>query len=209
MDGFPPGHRLYPVARLNKILCFWFQGHRRKVRPLVDEFLSLGVSPETGAVLRLLRDSLGRRKGPAVVLGEEGMALLLEIVLRALDLEKKELVLALLACLSGECRRKYARAIGELFHRYGYPEEAEQYLRLDLEAHGPNAATLYLLGELKERQGAHLEAQDYFRAALAMEPEEPRHYVKLIGVYEAMRREIWRKAAEKYPAAFREADAPP
>lgn len=199
LDGFCPGHRLYPLARLNKILCFWFQGNRRKTRPLVEEFLALGLSPQTGAVVRLLRDSLGRRKGPPISLEEEGISLLLEIAMRALDLGKKDRVEALLECLSEECRQKYARSFGQLFFRYGYLDDAEHYLKLDLEASGECAEALYILGEIKEARGEHLEAQDCFRRALALEPAEPKHYIKLIRSYEGMRREILREAKEKYP----------
>ncbi|MBE3587314.1 MAG: glycosyltransferase [Thermoanaerobacteraceae bacterium] len=201
IDGFKPGHRLYPLARLNKILCFWFQGNRRRVRSLVDELFSLGLTTDTGAVLSLLRDTPGRRRKPPVDLGEEGMSLLLDILMRALDLGEKERAVSLLDGLSRECLHRNARAIGELFSRYGHPAEAAQYFQMHLAEKGECAATLYALGEIREGQGDFLEAAGLYRRALALEPAEPRHYARLVGLYEKMRREILQEAPDRYPDA--------
>lgn len=199
LDSFGPDHQLHPVAKLNKILCFWWQGNRRKVRALVEELIALGLSPETGAVVNLLKDSLGRRKGPPVTLGQEGMALLLDIVMRTLDLKEKDRARSLLTCLGRECLCKNTRAIGRLFYRYGYLDEAEHYLLLDLENNPECAETCFTLAEIKQRQGAFLEAGDFYRRALALDPEEPRYYIKLISLYEDMRRAILREAMHRYP----------
>ncbi|RKO65545.1 TPR domain-containing glycosyltransferase [Desulfofundulus salinus] len=199
LEGFDPGHRLYPLAKLNKILCFWFQGKRRKVLPLVEELFALGLSQDTGAVVSLLRNYPGRRRGPGVTLGDEGMSLLLDILMRALDLGEKERAESLLDGLSRECLSKNARAVGQLFYRYGHLKTAEYYLGLYLEANPECPETLFTLAEIKERQNACIEAGELYRRALALDPAEPRYYVSLIRLYEKMRREILREAIDKYP----------
>jgi len=199
LDTFAPGHHLYPLAILNKMLCFWFQGSPRKVRALVRELLALGLSPDTGGVVTLLRDSLGKRPPQEITLGEEGMALLLDVVTRALDLNEKERAASLLSCLSKESVQRHARVLGGLFYRYGYLQEAEYYLREDLVHNAASAATCFLLAEIKHRQGEYLEAGDFYRRALALDPNEPRHYLGLITLYQDMRRTILRQAKERYP----------
>ena len=202
LDGFGPGHRLYALARLNKLLCFWFQGNRRKVRPLVRELLALGLSSQTSAVIRMLDGSLHRRKGPPVFLEEEGMSLLLEIIMRALDLGRHERVEALLECLAEECRGKCARPLGRLFLRYGCLNHAERYLALDLEVSGESAETFFLLGEVKEARGEYHEAQGFYRRASLLEPGEPKHYIKLMRCYENLRKGILQSIPEGYLAAL-------
>lgn len=206
LDSFGPDHRLYPLAKLNKIFCFWIQGNRRKVRPLVEELFALGLSAETGAVVGLLRDSLGRYRFAKVTLGDEGMSLLLDIVARTLHLREKQRAAALLAGLSEECLARNAQAVGRLFYRYGFLEEAEDYFFIDLKNNRESVETLSKLAEIKQKQGAYIRAADLYRQVIAIEPGEPRHYVKLIKLYEEMRREILKTASEQYPGVpvFRE-----
>jgi len=201
-DGIEREHPLYPLARLNKILCFWFQGNRRKVQEYVEDLFELGLSRDTGAVVGMLRDSLKKRHKPSgVVLGEEGMALLLDIVMRALDLKEKERALSLIRCLGEECLNKNALAIGELFYRYGYLDVAEQYLSMYLEKNPECAAACYTLAEVKRCMGLDIEAESLYRRALSRDPSQPRHYIGLIRLYENMRRKILRQAVEIYPDA--------
>ncbi|MEW6448002.1 MAG: glycosyltransferase [Bacillota bacterium] len=200
VERFKPDHHLYPLAKLNEMLCFWFQGKRRKVRVLAQELFALGLSADTGAVVGLVRDSAGKRpKVPGVTLGEEGMSLLLDIVMRALDLGEKGRAESLLSGLCKECLGKNARAVGELFYRYGYLEAAEHYLHLYLENNPGCAWTCFTIAEIKCREGAFLDADGFYRRALALDPGEPRHYIGLIRLYEKMRREILREAVNRYP----------
>lgn len=201
LDAFAPGHHLHPLAVLNKMLCFWFQGNRRKVRAIARELLALGLSPDTGGVVTLLRDSLGKYPAREVTLGQEGMALLLDIIARALDLRETERTASLLRCLSKDCLSRHARVLGELFYRYGCLEEAEHHLREDLAQDPASAASCFLLGEIEHRQGKYLEAGDFYRRALALDPNEPRHYLGLITLYQEMRRAILREARERYPGS--------
>lgn len=201
-DGIEREHPLYPLARLNKILCFWFQGNRRKVQEYVEDLLQLGLSRDTGAVVGMLRDSLKKRHKPSgVVLGEEGMALLLDILMRTLDLKEKERALSLIRCLDKECLNKNALAIGELFYRYGYLEVAEQYLGMYLEKNPECAAACFTLAEIKHCLGHDIEAESLYRRALALNPSLPRHYIGLMRLYKNMRRKILRQAVEVYTDA--------
>ncbi|MGQ9712861.1 MAG: tetratricopeptide repeat protein [Desulfotomaculales bacterium] len=201
LDAFAPGHHLHPLAVLNKKLCFWFQGNRRKVRAIARELLALGLSQDTGGVVTLLRDSLGKDPPREITLGQEGMALLLDIIARALDLRETERAASLLRCLSKDCLSRHARVLGELFYRYGCLEEAGHHLREDLAQDPASAATCFLLGEIEHRQGKYLEAGDFYRRALALDPNEPRHYLGLITLYQEMRRAILREARERYPGS--------
>lgn len=198
IEGFKKGHPLYPLAKLNQLLCFWLRGNRRKVRTLAEDLFALGLSRDTGSVVSLLRDSLNKRK-PARFLGDEGMALFRDIFTRALDLGEKEKALSLLEGLDRECLKGCAREIGGLFYRYGFPDLAEQYLAIHLEADPECDETLFTLAEIKERQGLHLEAGDLYRRALDLNPAEPRYYTGLIRHYESLRRQILREAAARYP----------
>lgn len=201
LDGFAPGHHLYPLSRLNKILCFWLQGNRRRTRINTDELLSLGLSKDTGAVVALLGNSFGRRKKsvPGVALGDEGMALLLDIVQRALDLGEKERAEMLLAGVSRECLNRHAADIGRLFFHYGFLDEAEKYLDIHLKNNPESAGTFFTLAEIKERRNALDEAAALYRQVLALTPEEPRAYVRLTGIYSKMRTELLREAVQRYP----------
>ncbi|MGB9791641.1 MAG: glycosyltransferase [Thermacetogeniaceae bacterium] len=187
-DSIERGHPLFPVARLNKALCFWFQGNRRRVQVYVDELLQLGLSRDTCAVLGILKESLRKRGKPqTVVLGEEGMALFLEILGRTLDLKEKERALSLLRCLAPECLAANTFAVGELFLRYGYTEVAREYISIYLNGHPDCAAAWFALAEIEHRLGNDLEAEGLYRRALALDPSQPRYYLGLMKLYQEMR----------------------
>ncbi|MEW6726096.1 MAG: glycosyltransferase [Bacillota bacterium] len=199
LNNFDPQHHLYPLATLNRLLCFWLRGNRRKSRQIADELFAMGLSAETGAVVELLRDSSGRRRTRPVSLGTEGMNLLLDIVARALDLGEVGLATSLLERLDKGSLNQNAGVIGELFYRYDYLEEAERYLSLRLDTESENVCILSTLAEIKQRQNLYTDAADLYHKTLALEPGEPRHYVKLIRLYEEMRRRTLEEARTRYP----------
>ncbi len=187
-DGIEQSNPLFPVARLNKILCFWFQGNRRKVQAYIDELLRLGLSRDTCAVLEILRESLKKRGKPqSFALGEEGMALFLEILERALDLKKFERALSLVRCLAQECLAANAFAVGELFLRYGYAEVAKEYIAIYLERNPGCAAACFVLAEIERKLGNDLEAEALYRRALELDPSQPRYYLGLMRLYQDLR----------------------
>lgn len=164
--------------------------------------LQLGLSRDTCAVLGMLKDSLKKRgKLRTVALGEEGMALFLDILMRTLDLKEKELALSLIRCLDRECLAANAFAVGELFFRYGYPETAKEYLTLYLEKNPDCTAACFALAEIEQTLGDDLEAERLYRRALALDPSQPRHYLGLIGLYQNMRRKTLQEAVQTYPDA--------
>jgi len=199
LDAFAPGHDLYPLAVLNKLLCFWFQGHRRKVRPLAEQLFSLGLSLDTGAVVALLRDAGQPSRRGSVSVGEEGMHLVLDIVQRGLDLGEKERVAALLEGLTRECRRENGRTIGELFLRYGFGEAAEPYLTSYLANHPEDARTCALLARIEEERGHFTAAAAWYQKAVDADPAEPGWRLRLIGLYDRLRLDILREACARYP----------
>jgi two-component SAPR family response regulator len=58
---------------------------------------------------------------------------------------------------------------------------------------------LSTLAEIKQRQNLYTDAADLYHKTLALEPGEPRHYVKLIRLYEEMRRRTLEEARTRYP----------
>ncbi|MFZ5647338.1 MAG: tetratricopeptide repeat-containing glycosyltransferase family 2 protein [Bacillota bacterium] len=199
LNGFAPDHHLYPLATLNKVFCFWIRGNRRKVRELTDDLFALGLSEETGFVVSLLRTPPARLRGPGYNLNDEGMSLLLDLVMRSLDMGEPEGAISLLNGLTRECLSKNARAVGSLFLQYGYPELAGGFFQMHLEINPECAGTHFMLAETKEGQGQYPEAISLYRRALELDSREPRHYIRLIRLYEKMRRELLEEALARYP----------
>ncbi|MFZ5652167.1 MAG: tetratricopeptide repeat protein, partial [Bacillota bacterium] len=199
LGGFTPGHQLYPLATLNKAFCFWIRGNRRKVRELADDLFALGLSAETGAVVSLLKNSGIKRKGPGYSLGEEGMSLLLDLVMRTLDLGEVEKAVELLNGLTRASLIENGKTFGNLFFQYGCPELAEGYLRMHLESSPGCAGTHFTLGQIKEELGQYPEAISLYRQALELDSREPRHYIRLTRLYEKMRRELLEEALARHP----------
>ncbi len=54
LKSFTPDDPLYLLATLNQLLCFWFQGNRRKTRALAKKLFTLNLASDTAAVLKLL-----------------------------------------------------------------------------------------------------------------------------------------------------------
>lgn len=199
LNGFAPGHHLYPLATLNKVFCFWLRNNRRKLRELTEDLFALGLSAETKAVVSLFRNSGMKRRGPEYNLGDEGMSLLMDLVMRALDMGEIERAVSLLNGLTRACQRQNARTFGKLFFQYGYPELAEGYFLMYLDSDPGCAETQFTLAGIKEDQGHYPEAISLYRRALELDSREPRHYIRLIRLYEKMRRELLEEAIARYP----------
>jgi len=200
LEDIPADDAQFALAKLNKLLCFWFEKNRAKVRSIAEEFFALGLSFDTGAVIGLLRDSLKKKNSaPPVVLQEEGMALIRDIVLRALDLGEYALAQSLLSQIETGTLRKYALDWGELFLQYDYVDQAEYYVQMYLEMNPEDARAYGKLAEIKKQKGCKMEAIGLYRQALTHDPQEPSYYVKLIRFYEDMRCEILEEACRRHP----------
>jgi glycosyltransferase involved in cell wall biosynthesis len=200
LDAIPAEDAQYPLAKLNKILCFWLEKNRLKVRALSEEFFKMGLSLETGAVVGLLRDSLYKRVSSApVTLGDEGMALIKDILIRTLDLGEWQLAEALLARIDKNTLTEYAVDVGRIFIQYQYLDQAEGYFRSYLRGKADCPKANFFMAEVLQKKGMFIDASVFYRQALAADPREPRHYVKLIRLYQQMRRDLLVDAARKFP----------
>lgn len=185
-------------ARLNKLLCFWFEGNRQKVRVIADELISSGLSDDTVAVIELLRNTLTKKKTFQFI-GSEGMTLLLEIVKRTLDIGNVKLCRLLLSRVSPQSMAEYYMALGEFFYQYGHLSLAEEYLQQHIQNNSEDALAYFRLAEIKQEQEIYFESINYYQKALQCDPKEPKYYIKLIHLYETVRLELLQQAAEKYP----------
>lgn len=201
LDLFHPGDSLYPLATLNKLLCFWFQGNGCQVRRLADELLALELTRDTRAVISLLRNIPGKDGPCPVKLGVEGMILLLEILLRTLDLGRWEYGKELLKQLDRTCLIDYGLTVAQLWERYGRLDEADYYVRLYLDAHPDSADAHGELAGLLRQRGLYLESIVCYRQAIDLDPREPQYYCKLIELYTQMSRTEQTEAVERLAAA--------
>ena len=200
LDTIPPGQPHFPLAMLNKILCFWFESNRTKVRVLCEEFLSMGLSPDTGAVVTMLKDSLYKRISNApAILQTEGIALIKDIVLRSLDLKNVPLAESLLARLDKHCQQEHALDFARIFSHYQEFDISLTFTEIALEENAESAGAWYQMAEILTKQNRPEEACLCYRRTLSIEPRQPQYYVKLIRLYQAMRQELLTEAALRYP----------
>lgn len=198
LDGIGPEEPLAPHAKLNKLLCFWFAGNYEKVRGIGEELIALGLAEDTRAVVQLLQ-TLDQKKKKLQFIGPEGMTLVVEIIERALALGKVKECSTLLARISHQSMVDEYLSLAENFYEYGELELAEGYLGHHLKKNGEGASVYFLLGQIKEQQELYFEAISYYQKALQLEPKEPKHYIKLIQLYEKIRRLLLEKAIKEYP----------
>jgi len=164
-----------------------------------EDLFALGLSADTGAVVSCLKNSEMKRKGPGYSLGSQGMSLLLDLVRRSLDLGEPEKAASLMDSLSPECLGENTLTAGDLFLQYGFPELAGGYLLMHLEFNPQSAQANFSLAKAKEELGQYPEAISLYRRALDLDPREPRHYIRLIRLYEKMRRELIKEALVVHP----------
>ena len=199
-SSIPQNHPQYPLARLNEILCFWFDKKRTKVRKLCEDFLAVGLSADTGAVVSMLKDSLYKRvSAPPAVLEVEGMSLVKDIILRALDLEQLPLAESLLARVAKQSQKDNALDLARIFSDYGYLDVSMYYAELYLEEHADSADAWCQMAEVLQQKNQYEEAGLCYRRALTIAPQQPQYYVKLIRLYQKMQEQLLTEATHKYP----------
>lgn len=198
LDGFDPDSHLFALAKLNQALFLWVQGKKRKQKTVLAELRALGLAEDTEKVLSLLSGSHERRKSARqVTLGLDGIALLIDILKRLLSLPEIDRAMYLVNSVP-ESLTEHRMEIAQLLYDYGYLDKAEVILRNHLAANQDGKAH-FILAEICQESGNYIEAEQHYRFALALEPDEPRHYIRLINLYENRRREILREAKQKYP----------
>ncbi|MEN6568167.1 MAG: tetratricopeptide repeat protein, partial [Veillonellales bacterium] len=198
LNLFLPKEPLYPLAIMNKLLCFWFQGNNEQVRKAADQLFALGLTPDTGAVVGLLRDISEGKEAFTVRLEEEGMTLLLEILMRTLALKRWDYGEKLLQRLNENCLTEYGLKIGDILKKYGRLEESRNFVRMYLDSHPDSAEAYGMMAELLRDTGAFFEAASYYRQAIDKNPREPQYYCKLIALYKDLGRAVLDKAAERF-----------
>jgi tetratricopeptide (TPR) repeat protein len=195
LDLFTTGDPFYFLAKINTLLCFWLQGNGHIVGLLADKLFELPLSQDTAAVISLLRDTIRDKQGDPVSLGNEGIAFLLDIIMRTLAMERYRYVKRLLSQVDTACLKDYGLAVGQLWERYNQPAEAEHYVRLYLENH-PNSAEAHgALAGLLKQTGSPMEASACYLQAIALDPSEPEYYRGLYELYLAMSRDSQTTAA--------------
>lgn len=199
LDGFAPESPLYPQAMLNKLFCFWIQGKKQKVRALIAELRNLGLAEDTNKVLSLFLESSGQRKNTLKVsLGQDGMALLLDLIKRLLDFGETDRAVGLLQKIHRDSMAGYGLKLAQLFYEYGHPGISEEFAMEHLltakdgEAH-------FLLAEICRETGNYVKAEHHYRHALAIDPEQPRYYLRQINLLEEWRKKVLDEAMDKYP----------
>lgn len=199
IDSFKPGSNLYPLALLNKLFCFWVQGKKQKVRSILAELRSLGLAEDTDNVLTLFLNSQDKRRNAyKVTLGQDGVALLLDIIKRLLDMDETDRAIHLLNRVDPESLEEHRLTVARLFYDYGFKEKAEILLR-EYVTENQDGEAHFLLAEICHETGNYIEAGQHYRFALEMNPDEPRYYVRQINLYDNWRKKVLQEAIEKYP----------
>lgn len=200
LDKIPVDHPQYPLTRLNKILCFWLLKNRVKVRDLCNDFLSVGLSTDTGAVVAMLKDSLYKRVStPPAFLGPEGMSLITDILARALDMKEFQLAESLLARLDKTTQKENASILSRVFAQYECWDTALYYAELYMEEYPDNADASFQVAEILIHLNQKERACLCYQRALTIDPLQPQYYAKLITLYQAMRNDLLAEAHRKYP----------
>ncbi|MFZ3101130.1 MAG: glycosyltransferase [Desulfitobacteriaceae bacterium] len=199
LEEFTPGSSEYPIATVNKLFCFWIQDKSSKVRTLCKELHALGLAQDTKNVISLFLAYSGKTApSPRMILGPEGMLLLLDIVQRLVSLQEIERALYFLHALQPECLIEYNLKIAQIFVDYSEESRALPFLQTVIEKN-QSAEAHFQLAEIYSHLERLTEAEQHYKHALQIDPDTPRYYVRLINLYNTWRQNILQEALAKYP----------
>ncbi|MHB8076895.1 glycosyltransferase [Desulfosporosinus fructosivorans] len=199
LDGFTPGSSEYPIATVNKLFCFWIQDKSQKVRTLWKDLHALGLAHDTENVISLfLAYSEKTAPSPQMVLGPEGMLLLLDIVQRLVAMQEIKRAMYFLHALQPECLMEYNLKIAQIFEDYSEESRAIPFLQTVIEKN-QSAEAHFQLAEIYTHLGRLTEAEQHYKHALQIDPDTPRYYIRLIDLYTVWRQDILQEALAKYP----------
>jgi tetratricopeptide (TPR) repeat protein len=198
LDEIHSEHSLYAIAKFNKLFCFWLQGTQEKVRQVYEEMLVLDLSQDIVHLIFLLKNNLGRRDFPPMILGKEGIVLLLDIIERTIALGEWERAITLLDGVRPESFNDMNLVMGELCFSYGNIKLAEQYLNTHIDRNCQSETAYFILAQIKEQQGLYLDAHCCYRKSININPKNPKSYIKLIQLYKKMRQDIIEQTIEQY-----------
>lgn len=199
LDSINPEHSLYKIAKFNKLFCFWLQGAQEKVRQVSEEMLALDLSQDLSRMIFLLKNNLGRRDFPPLMLEKEGIFLLFDIIERTIALGEWERAITLLDGVRPESFNDINLVIGELCFSYGNIKLAEQYLNTHIDRNCQSETAYFILAQVKEQQGLYLDAHCCYRKSSSLNPKNPKYDIKLIQLYKKMRQAVIDETTEKYP----------
>ena len=199
LEDFTPESSEYPIATVNKLFCFWIQDKSAKVRTVWKELHALGLAQDTENVISLFI-AYSRKVPPsaAMILGPEGMLLLLDIVQRLVALQEIERAMYFLQALQPKCLSEYNLQIAQIFVAYSEESRAIPFLQTVI-GEDPSAEPHFQLAEIYAHLGRPTEAEQHYKQALQIDPDTPRYYVRLINLYTAWRQNILKEALAKYP----------
>lgn len=199
ISTYRPGSKLYPLAKLNELFCFWVQGKKKKVHSIFSELSAMGLAEDTEKVLALFAYAPGRRNNVSKANpGEDGIILLLDIIKRLLDLKEVNKALQLLNGVNPQSLAAHKLVLGQIFYDYGYTKQAEAFLQEYLTT-AEDGEAHFLLAEMYHEKGEFTKAEQHYRHAIEIDPDKPKYYIRQIQLYERKREQILREALEKYP----------
>ncbi|HWQ41400.1 MAG TPA: glycosyltransferase [Desulfosporosinus sp.] len=199
LESFSPGSSEYPIATVNKLFCFWIQDKSPKVRTLWKGLHALSLAQDTENVISLfLTYSERTAPSPPMILGQEGMLLLLDIVQRLVAMQEIDRAMYFLHALQPECLMEYNLKIAQIFVDYGEESRAIPFLKTVIQKN-QSAEAHFQLAEIYAHLGRPTEAEQHYKHALQIDPETPRYYIRLINLYTAWRQSILKDALAKYP----------
>ena len=136
-----------------------------------------------------------------MILGPEGMLLLLDIVQRLVAMQEIERAMYFLQALQPKCLSEYNLKIAQIFVAYSEESRAISFLQTVLEEN-PSAEPHFQLAEIYSHLGRPTEAEQHYKQALELDPDNPRYYVRLINLYTAWRQNLLKEALAKYPENY-------
>lgn len=200
LDAILPTDAQYAAVQVNKLFCYRLAPDHASVGASDSQWLARHASADVQRVAGLLGESSQKTNlAEPVFLGEEGLALVKDILRRALALGEENLAEGLLARLNQDLVTESALEFGEIFGVYGFFAQAENMVQQYLRSQGNCPRANFQLAEILRRQDRLVEAEYYYRQTLTADPREPRYYIKLIGLYKRLRQNILAEAVQKDP----------
>ncbi|GAB6152843.1 hypothetical protein JCM17380_15930 [Desulfosporosinus burensis] len=202
LEDFPPESPEYPIATVNRLFYFWIQDKSQKVRTLWKELHAFGLAQDTENVISLFLAYSGENAAsPQIILGPEGMLLLLDIVQRLIAMREFNRAMYFLHSLHPNCLIEYYLKIAQLLIAYSEESRGIPFLQTLIRTN-PSAEAHFQLAEIYSQLGQLTEAENHYKHAVDIDPETPRYYIRLINLYTAWRQNILNEALAKYPENY-------
>lgn len=199
LEDFTPESSDYPLATLNRLFCFWLQDKPQKVRALWKELHALGLEQNTENVISLFPTYFDKAApSPQMILGPDGMLLLLDLVQRLVNMQEIPRGMYFLQALNQECLGVYLLKVAQIFVNYGEGKRAIPFLKTAIEQE-PTSEAYFQLAEIYYHLGELSQAEHHYQNALQLDPSEPRSYLRLTNLYTVRRQNILQEALRKFP----------